>query len=194
MIHLFIFVHHPVLQSQPMQQIQVKDRQFELYLPESQLEEAIIHMAQEIQRDLSDKDPLFLAVLNGSFMFAASLMRKLGFPCRISFVKLASYSGTQSTEQVNQLIGLNEGLAGQHVVILEDIIDTGHTLSHMLDVLKEKNPASVRIATLLFKPEAFVHDYYLDYIGLKIPTAFIVGYGLDYDGYGRNLPDIYRIV
>lgn len=177
-----------------MQVQRVKDRDFKPYIAAEAIQSAITQVAEKIRSDLHDKDPIFLVVLNGAFVFASDLMRQLDFPCRLSFIRLASYQGTQSSGEVLDLIGLNEELRGEHIVIVEDIIDTGHTLYHLQEVLKNHQAASVRIATLLFKPQAFVHQYPVDYVAIEIPPEFIVGYGLDYDGYGRNLPDIYQIV
>jgi hypoxanthine phosphoribosyltransferase len=133
-------------------------------------------------------------ILNGSFMFAADLLKRLEIDCEVSFVKLASYVGTKTTEEVKRLIGLNEDLKGRTVVILEDIIDSGITVDNMLAQLAEHQPAAIKIVTLLFKPQAFRRDFSIDHVGISIPNDFIVGYGLDYDGIGRNLPDIYKIL
>jgi hypoxanthine phosphoribosyltransferase len=135
-----------------------------------------------------------LAILNGAFVFASDLMRKITIPCEISFVKYSSYSGTTTTEEVKRLIGVEEDISGRHVIIVEDIIDTGITVEKIMAELDLKHPASVKIACFCFKPEAFRKDYPIDYIGMKIPNDFIVGYGLDYNGYGRNLPEVYKIV
>jgi hypoxanthine phosphoribosyltransferase len=177
-----------------MKRISVKDRDFTPYIAAEDIQNAIEKLAGKIRNDLYDKDPIFLVVLNGAFVFASDLMRQFDFPCRLSFIRLASYQGTQSSGEILDLIGLNEDLRGEHIVIVEDIVDTGHTLYHLREVLQKHQPASVRIATLLLKPQAFVHQYPVDYVAMEIPPEFIVGYGLDYDGYGRNLPDIYQIV
>ena len=177
-----------------MEKILVNDRWFKPYLGAGEISRAIGRMAERMNVELREQNPLFVVVLNGAFIFAADLMRQLDFPCRISFVRLASYDGTNSTQQIKNLIGLHEDLAGENVVIVEDIVDTGHTLEYLLQHMEQHQPASVRIATLLFKPAAFVHDFKIDYVALEIPPDFIVGYGLDYDGHGRNLPDIYQIV
>jgi hypoxanthine phosphoribosyltransferase len=174
--------------------IRVKDKDFEVSIPAESINSAVQRMADEINRDYSDKTPLFLAILNGSFVFAADLIRKITIPCQISFVKLASYSGTSSTNQVREMIGLNEDIRGRHIIILEDIVDSGITLDHLITDLKELNPADIRVACFTFKPEAFKKSFRIDYLGISIPNDFIVGYGLDYDGFGRNLPDIYKIV
>jgi hypoxanthine phosphoribosyltransferase len=176
-----------------MATIKVKDKDFEISIDASAIEAAVQKMAIEINRDYGDKNPLFLAILNGSFIFAADLIRKITIPCQISFVKLSSYSGTASTEEVKELIGLNEDITGRHVVIVEDIVDTGITLEKLLKDLEKFKAASVKLACLTFKKEAFKKSFRIDYLGLTIPNEFIVGYGLDYDGYGRNLPDIYKV-
>jgi hypoxanthine phosphoribosyltransferase len=174
--------------------IKVKDKDFEISIDASVIAAAVQKMAIEINRDYEGKNPLFLAILNGSFIFAADLIRKITIPCQISFVKLASYSGTTSTEDVKELIGLNEEITGRHLVIVEDIVDTGITLEKLLKDLEKFEPASVRLACLTFKEKAFKKSFRIDYLGITIPNEFVVGYGLDYDGYGRNLSDIYKIV
>lgn len=174
--------------------IQVKDKRFEVFITAEVIDTAVSKVAESMNTELHGKDPLFLIILNGAFMFAADLLKKVTVECSLSFVKLASYSGTQSTNVVRELIGLNEKIEGRNVIIIEDIIDTGQTLEVLLEMLKKYNAASVQIATLLFKPEAFKGNYKIDYIGMDIPNDFIIGYGLDYDGYARNLPDIYKIV
>jgi len=174
--------------------IKVKDRKFEMSINASVIDVAVQRVAREINHDYEGKDPLFLAILNGSFIFAADLLRKITIPCRISFVKLASYSGTTSKKQIDELIGLNEDINGKHVIIVEDIVDTGLTINKLLMDLKHFNPASIRLACFTFKKDAFQKDFQIDYLGLTIPDEFVVGYGLDYDGYGRNLPDIYKLI
>jgi len=161
---------------------------------QAQIEQAVITIANRINADLSGKNPLFLIVLNGAFMFAADLLKRINIPCQISFVKLSSYIGTSTTSAVRELIGLDEVLTGRTVVIVEDIIDTGITMGVTIDKLKKLEAAEVHIATLLFKPDAFRMNYEIDYIGMEIPNDFIVGYGLDYDGYGRNYAEIYKII
>jgi len=177
-----------------MSVIQILDKKFETFIPYEEIDRAIEKMAEKINRDLKDEVPIFLVILNGSFMFAADLMKKITFPCEVSFIKLASYVGTQSTEKLKELIGLNEDLEGRTIVIVEDIIDTGNTLEGVLSSLKKMKTKEVKIATLLYKPEAFKGSYEIDYVGLEIPNDFIVGYGLDYNQQGRNLKDIYKIV
>jgi len=175
-------------------QVQLLDKVFEISITEARIINAIKRIAQEIARDLRDKDPLLICVLNGSFMFASDLMKEMSFNCEISFVKLSSYSGTKTTGNVKQLIGLNEDIKGRHIVLLEDIVDTGITIANVVEQLKKLEPEDVRVATMLFKPDAYIKDMKLDYIGLKIPNDFIVGYGLDYNGYGRNLRNIYTVI
>jgi hypoxanthine phosphoribosyltransferase len=176
-----------------MKRIRVKDKDFEVFIPEEKIEEAISRIAGSINEEMIGQDPVFLVVLNGAFMFAADLFKKLNMPCEISFVKLASYSGTSTSATVRELIGLNSSLKGRQVVIVEDIIDTGITMDHLIGKLVALGVADIRIAALFFKPQAFRRDFRIDYIGLEIPNDFIVGYGLDYDGYGRNYAEIYKI-
>lgn len=167
---------------------------FRLSIAASELEEAVNRIAEQINRDLAGTHPLFLVVLNGAFIFAADLYRKITIESEISFVKLASYTGTESTLEVKELIGLNEKLKGRTVVIIEDIIDTGTTMQYLISKLKYIGVENVYLAALLFKPGAFRESFRIDYLGLEVPNDFIVGYGLDYDGFGRNYPDIYKIV
>jgi hypoxanthine phosphoribosyltransferase len=177
-----------------MKKIKVRDKEFDIYLTAEEIDKAVERVATAINTDLKGKVPLFLVVLNGAFMFASDLLKKIHLDNNISFVKLSSYTGTRSSQVVRELIGLNEVVKGRTVVILEDIIDTGLTMQRMLEILHQQEAAEVKIATLVFKPGAFSGDYPIDYVGLEIPNDFIVGYGLDYDGYGRNLPDIYKII
>jgi len=175
-----------------MQTITLGDRSFRLYITEVQIQQAVSKIADEINRDYRDKCPLIIPVLNGSFMFASDLMKMLSCQCEISFIKASSYQGTNTSGQLTSLIGINEDLSGRDIIILEDIIDTGHTLSRILPTINKLNPASVRVATLLFKPKALKVDTSIDYIGIEIANEFIVGYGLDYNGLGRNLKEIYQ--
>lgn len=177
-----------------MKRIQLLDKQFALSIPASDIKKALWEMAEKMNKELKDQNPLMICILNGSFMFSADLMKLIDFPCEISFVKLASYEGMGSTGKVKQLIGLNEEIEGRTVVLLEDIVDTGVTIENLMNQLDSQKPKDIKVATLLFKPEACKKDVKLDYVGLKIPNDFIVGYGLDYDGYGRNLPDIYTVI
>ena len=177
-----------------MNTITVKDKEFKLSISAEEINSVVKELASRLNHDLKGKNPIFLVVLNGAFIFAADLYRKIEIPSEISFVKLASYSGTSTTSDVKELIGLNEKLKGRTVVIIEDIIDTGITMDNIIGKLKNLEAADVKLAALLFKPGAFVKDFHIDYIGLEIPNDFIVGYGLDYNGLARNYPDIYRIV
>jgi hypoxanthine phosphoribosyltransferase len=178
-----------------MNQIKIRDREFKLFISGEKINFIIKEMAAKISSDLKDKDPLFVCVLNGAFMFASELFKSLDFvESEITFVKMASYRGTHSTGIIRQLIGLNEVIEGRTVVVLEDIVDSGSTIENIINQLKEMNPGEIKIATLLFKPAAVIKEIQLDYVGLEIPNDFIVGFGLDYDGYGRNLKDIYSVI
>ena len=177
-----------------MEDVKVFDKTFRLSIPENEILGAVDRIADELNREYFHKDPIFLAVLNGAFVFASDLLKKIDFPCSVSFVKLASYRGTETTGKVKNLIGLNEDLIGREIIIIEDIIDSGISMKYLLAELREMKPLNIRIASLLFKPDAFKGDYPIDYIGLSIPNDFIVGYGLDYNGYGRNLNQIYTLV
>ena len=174
--------------------VKIKDKTFRTFIPEDQIAERVKAVAERINKDLADKNPLFLAVLNGSFIFAADLMRNITIPCEISFVKLASYQGTTSTGVIKEVIGLNEELAGRTVVILEDIVDTGFTINRMIETLGTRGPESVHVCTLLLKPGKLQVPLNVEYVAMEIPNDFIVGYGLDYDQQGRNLRDIYTLV
>jgi hypoxanthine phosphoribosyltransferase len=177
-----------------METIQIKDKRFRISIPEEEIKARVKAVAEQINKDMADKNPLFLCVLNGSFIFAADLMREITIPCEISFVKLASYAGTMSTGKVTEVIGINEDLSGRHIVIVEDIVDTGRTMQRMIETLGTRNPASIHICALLVKPEKLEVPLNIEYAALEIPNDFIVGYGLDYDQQGRNLRDIYTIV
>ena len=177
-----------------MSQVTIKDKTFETYIPETEILKKVKAVAERINRDLAGKNPLFLAVLNGSFIFAADLMREITIPCEISFVKLASYQGTTSTGKVHEVIGINEDLTGRTVVIVEDIVDTGLTMKQMIESLGTRNPAAVHICTLLVKPGKLQVPLNIEYAAMEIPNDFILGYGLDYDQQGRTLRDIYRII
>jgi hypoxanthine phosphoribosyltransferase len=174
--------------------VTLKDKDFKPFMTASEIAEINKALGHKINKDFEGKEVLFLAILNGSFMFAADLMRNITVKNTISFVKVASYEGMSSSGTVKKLIGLMDSLENRHVVIIEDIIDTGNTLDKLLPTLEAENPASLSLCSLLFKPEAFKASFDIQYIGKSIPPKFIVGYGLDYDGYGRNLPDIYQLV
>ncbi|TVR81078.1 MAG: hypoxanthine phosphoribosyltransferase [Chitinophagaceae bacterium] len=173
--------------------IQVKDKEFIPYLSEETILARVKNIAVQLSEDFKDKNPVFIAVLNGSFMFAADLMKQLHINSEITFVKLASYIGTQSSGKVLTLLGLDTNVKDRHVIIIEDIIDTGFTLKKFLPVIKANEPKSISICSLLIKPESLQVDIKADYIGFEIPNRFVVGYGLDYDGYGRNLKSIYQL-
>lgn len=177
-----------------MGRVVIKDKTFETSIPESEILKRVKIVAERINHDMADKNPLLLAVLNGSFIFAADLMRMLTIPCEISFVKLASYEGTGSTGKVTELLGVADSLEGRTVIIVEDIIDSGLTMERMLETLKKHHPASVHICTLLLKPDNLQADLNLEYVAMEIPNDFILGYGLDYDQQGRQLRDIYTLV
>lgn len=177
-----------------MSKIKILDKEFEVSIKETEIQAAVTKMAVQLNNDLKGKEVIFIGILNGSFMFASDLFKQIKLDCRITFVKVASYQGTISTGTVKSLIGINENIKGKVVVVLEDIIDSGETLENIICQLKGYEPEQILIATFLFKPNAFKKDYKIDYIAIKIPNDFIVGYGLDYDGFGRNLPEIYTLV
>lgn len=177
-----------------MSTIQVHDKQFETYLSAEQISQQIKRVATEINRDYQGKTPLFVAVLNGCFMFASDLFKELSIEAEICFVKLASYQGIKSTGKVVTTIGLDAAIKDRDIIVIEDIVDTGKTLFEFLPQLADQNPASIKIATLLYKPEALEHNIKLDYIGFEVPNKFLLGYGLDYDGLGRNLKEIYQLI
>jgi hypoxanthine phosphoribosyltransferase len=174
--------------------IRVHDKDFEPYLPAETITAKIQGIASQIDRDYAGKKPLFVAILNGSFMFASDLFKAISIEAEICFIKLASYKGTKSSGQVITAIGLDTDLHGRNVIILEDIVDTGKTLSEFLPQLEHQQPASLKIAALLHKPEATVYPITVDYLGFSVPNKFLLGYGLDYDGLGRNIPSIYKLV
>lgn len=177
-----------------MDAIKIKDKDFAVSIPESKILCEVERLAAQISRDLEGKNPLFLGILNGSFMFAADLFRRITIPAEISFVKFSSYDGVSSTGVIKELIGLTEDIAGRTIVIVEDIIDTGCTMKKLLEDLGARAPESIHVCTLLLKPEKLKVALDVEYVALEIPNDFIVGYGLDYDGYGRNLKDIYTVV
>lgn len=174
--------------------VKIKDLTFKTFIPESEIQQRVKAVAEKINKDLDGKNPLLLAVLNGSFVFAADLIRNITIPCEISFVKLASYQGTTSTGKIKEVIGLNEDLTGRTVVIVEDIVDTGFTMKRMIETLGTRHPESIHICSLLVKPDKLLVPLNIEYAAIEIPNDFIVGYGLDYDQQGRQLRDIYTIV
>ena len=177
-----------------MPNIQIKDKEFALSIPEEEILKAVKEVGLAINRDLEGTNPLFICVLNGAFMFAGDLMKTINIPCEITFIKLSSYDGLYTSGTVKEIIGLNESVVGRNVVVVEDIVDTGITMERILSSLKAKGASDIRIATFLQKPDALQKDINVDYVAMKIPNDLIVGYGLDYDGYGRNLNDICTVV
>ena len=177
-----------------MSTIKVLDKEFKLYIKQEEIEAVIKDIAHQINEEYKDKNPLFLVMLNGAFMFASQLFKEIVIDCETSFVKYSTYSGTQSTCEVKELIGLNSNLKGRNVIIIEDIIDSGFTMNCLLQKLEAMEVGSAKIATMLFKPDAFKFNYKIDYIGMNIGNEFIVGYGLDYNEYGRNHASIYKVV
>lgn len=177
-----------------MKHIQVLDKKFVPYISEEQIHAAILEMARKINEDYRGKEVIFLGILNGVFMFASDLMKNIELDCQLSFLKLASYDGTSSSGKVKRLIGINEDLKGHIVIILEDIVDSGFTLDHIMKQLRGYEPDEIKIATLFFKPKAYKMDIPVDYVGMEIPNSFIVGYGLDYNGFGRNLKGLYKLI
>ncbi|MDD4199660.1 MAG: hypoxanthine phosphoribosyltransferase [Paludibacter sp.] len=177
-----------------MQTIQIHDKKFVLSIKEDEIQAAVRRVGEAINRDLAETNPLFICVLNGAFMFAGDLMKIVNFPCEITFVKLSSYEGIYTSGNVKEVIGLNESVVNRNIVVVEDIVDTGITMEKIIGSLQAKGAKSIKVATFLQKPEALQRDIKVDYVAMKIPNQFIVGYGLDYDGYGRNLKEIYTVV
>ena len=176
------------------QQVTIKERTFGVFLSADQIDQAIQEIADRINVEFAGKSPVFISVLNGAFMFTADLLKKITIPCELSFVKLSSYSGTGSSGSVKHLVGLTEDISGRPVIILEDIVDTGLTMRAMLNQVQALSPSSVSIASLLVKPESLKEEITVDYVCFNIPDKFVVGYGLDLDGFGRNLADIYQLI
>lgn len=176
-----------------MHKIKVEDKEFEIFLENDTLNKRIRLLGIQMNVDYEGKCPLFIGILNGSFLFMADLIKEIDVPCEVAFMRVASYQGDASSGEVKELIGLPEDIEGRDIIIVEDIVDTGLTLTHILKTIKEKRPASVKVASLLLKPAALQHEITdLAYVGFEIPNEFVVGYGLDYNGLGRNLTDIYR--
>ncbi len=173
--------------------MKVKDKDFVTYLCEDEIQTKIIALASQINKDYEGAKPLFIAILNGSFMFASDLFKEIDLACEISFMKLSSYAEMNSTGNVRELIGLNENVFNREVIIIEDIVDTGHTMKNVLEQFKDRGVKSVEVVSLLIKPEALVNDVEVKYVGFEIPNKFVVGYGLDYDGFGRNTKAIYQL-
>lgn len=176
-----------------MDSIQLHDKTFVPYLSEQEIHNAVVRLADQINLDYQGKDLVFLSVLNGSFMFTADLMKHIQLPCEISFMKVSSYQGTESTGRVDELIGLNSSIVGKHVILLEDIVDTGVTIDKIIKLLQIQHPESIEVCSILYKKEAHIGTNAPKYFGFEIPNKFVVGYGLDYDQHGRNLPAIYQL-
>ena len=177
-----------------MASLKVHDKEFVPYINANEIGEEVARVAAEINRDYEGKNPLFIAILNGAFIFAADLFKQINVEAEICFIKLASYKGVKSTGKVITAIGLDAEIYNRDVIIVEDIVDTGKTLSQFLPTLEHQHPASLKIAALLHKPSATVHEIKIDYLGFTIPDKFVLGYGLDYDGLGRNIKEIYQLV
>ncbi|MBN9285107.1 MULTISPECIES: hypoxanthine phosphoribosyltransferase [unclassified Flavobacterium] len=174
-------------------EIQLHDKQFVPFLSAKEIDDAIAKMANKVAADMGEETPVFVGVLNGAFMVVSDFMKHYPKPCEVSFVKMASYEGMETTHEVKQLIGLNQDITGRTVVIIEDIVDTGNTVVELQKMFQDRNVKQLRFATLFLKPEAYDKDITIDYIGLEIPNKFIVGFGLDYDGLGRNIPEVYQL-
>lgn len=174
-----------------IQRVTLKDKTFVPYITSDKILESVKTMAEKINTDLKDEMPLFLVVLNGSFMFAADLLKEVTIPCEICFIKLASYHGTSSTGTVTEMIGLTDEIKDRTVIVVEDIVDTGITLEKLITILQKRDVKQIKVASFLFKPESYTKKITIDYVGMEIPNDFVVGYGLDYDGLGRNMKDIY---
>lgn len=177
-----------------MKEIDILDKKFSEFISEEKIQARINELAVQVNKDLAGKDVVFIGILNGAFLFAADLFRRIEMPARITFVKLASYQGTTSSGSIKELIGWNEEIKGKSVVVIEDIVDTGNTLERIVDELVLRKASEVRIATMFYKPDAYKKKIHLDYVGIEIPDNFVVGYGLDYNGYGRNLRSVYTLV
>jgi len=176
-----------------MTDVQVHDKIFSTFISAQKIQTRVAEMGAEIDRDYKGKNPLLIGVLNGSVIFMADLLRNIKTPCEIGFIRVSSYEGTSSSGKVKNVMGLEDDIQNRDVIIVEDIIDTGDTAVYLIDEIKKKNPASIRFATILLKPDALRHKLNCEYVGFEIPPAFVVGYGLDYDGWGRNLADIYQL-
>ena len=174
-------------------EVTLHDKTFEIFIEKERIDTAIEKMVREVEEELGDCNPLFIGVLNGSFLVVADFVRRYNYNCEVSFVKMASYEGTGTTGEVKTLLGVNEDMEGRTVVILEDIVDTGNTLEKLIEIFEDKKVKNLKIATLFYKPEAYKKTHPIDYVGMEIENKFIVGYGLDYDGWGRNLPHIYQL-
>lgn len=177
-----------------MKEVSILDRKFREYIPEEAIREKISEIAGQINHDFYGREVVFVGILNGAFMFASDLFRRIDLNARITFIKLASYTGTSSSGAIRELIGWNEDLRNKNVIIIEDIVDSGITLEHTVNNLIIRNVTDIKVATLLFKPGSYRKNIKIDYLGFEIPDDFVVGFGLDYDGFGRNLPSVYSLV
>lgn len=174
-----------------VERIKLLDRKFKTMIPAEEIDKAVQRVADQLNERYQGKTPIFLGVLSGAFLFLSDLVRKTTFDCRLAFVKISSYEGTQSTGSIKQHLGIDFDIEGKDIIIVEDIVETGHSMNYLIDYLKERNPASISICTLFFKPDKFLYEYEIDYVAMPIGNEFIVGYGLDYNQIGRNLKDIY---
>jgi hypoxanthine phosphoribosyltransferase len=177
-----------------MQKVKIHGKEFSVSIPKEKIHERIEALGKKITGDYSNIQPVFLIVLKGAFLFAADLLRHVKLDCEMTFIRVGSYEGTQSTGVIRSILGLSEKIHGKHLVIIEDIVDTGNTIMHLISELRKSEPVDIKIASLLLKPEALKHNIHVDYVGFSVPNDFLVGYGLDYDGLGRNLEEIYKIV
>jgi hypoxanthine phosphoribosyltransferase len=177
-----------------MQKVKIHDKEFRVSITAGEIQKRITELGKQLSSDMDGKKPVFIAVLNGSFLFAADLLKNVTCECEITFVRVSSYAGTQSTGVVRNLVGLNEKIEDRNIIIVEDIVDTGDTVMYLMNELKKERPKEIRLASLLLKPEALKHSIHVDYTGFEVPNDFLVGYGLDYDGLGRNLNDIYTLI
>ena len=176
-----------------MNRIKLQDKWFKVMIPAEEIDAAVDRVAKQLDERYKGRTPIFLGVLSGSFLFLSDLVRKISFDSQLAFVKISSYSGTESTGNVQQQLGIDFDIEGRDIIIIEDIVETGHSMNYLLEYLKAKNPASITICTLFFKPDKFLYEYKIDYTALSIGNEFIVGYGLDYNQLGRNLKDIYVV-
>jgi hypoxanthine phosphoribosyltransferase len=176
-----------------MERITVKDKTFEVSIPYSEIQSRCDEIAAQLNREFAGKRPLFVVVLNGAFLFAAEIFRRMKIECEISFIRVSSYAGTTSTGHIRNVMGLTENIEGRPVIILEDIVDSGDTAVYLIEELKKSNPSGLHFVSLLLKPAALRHPFKLDHVGFEVPNDFLLGFGLDYDGLGRNFNDIYKL-
>jgi hypoxanthine phosphoribosyltransferase len=192
--YFHIFAPANISKYAVMKEIRILDKKFKELITEEAIKTRVEELASQLNKDLEGKDVVFLGILNGAFLFAADIFRRINLEVRISFVKLASYEGTSSSGSIKELIGWNEDIKNKTVVVIEDIVDTGNTLERIVDELVIRKAAEIKIAAMLYKPAAYKKNIPVDYVGFEIPNDFVVGYGLDYDGYGRNLPSVYTLI